>query len=85
MAFVTADDGARIHHQLAGPESGTPLVLLHGLSMNQSRWRSRPIVSLGRMDLRGLHHRGRPERVLTTGWAKCDIRGAPHRSRCRCT
>lgn len=39
MPFAVAEDGARIHYELAGPEDGTPLVLHHGVYSNLEYWR----------------------------------------------
>ena len=39
MPFVAAEDGVRIHYELAGVEGGVPLVLHHGVYSSLEFWR----------------------------------------------
>lgn len=39
MPFVTVEDGVRIHFEVEGLESGTPLVLHHGVYSTMNVWR----------------------------------------------
>ena len=39
MPFVTAEDGVRIHYEVAGLEGGAPLVLHHGVYSDLEFWR----------------------------------------------
>ncbi len=39
MPFAVAEDGVRLHYELAGPEGAVPLVLHHGVYSNLKYWR----------------------------------------------
>ncbi|MCC6236464.1 MAG: alpha/beta fold hydrolase [Dehalococcoidia bacterium] len=41
MPFATAEDGVRIHYEVAGLEGGPPLVLHHGVYSDLQFWRQR--------------------------------------------
>lgn len=66
MPFTTADDGTRIHYELAGRRDGEPLLLVQGLGLDQRGWAAQR-YALGRrfrlvlLDNRGAGASDKPE------------------------